>query len=312
MPILYFMESIRNPVLDAVFATVTHVGEETFFILLALLFFWCIDKKEGYYLLSIGFLGTVLSLFLKIIFRIPRPWVKDPGFTIVESARAEAKGYSFPSTHTQSAVGALGAVARWNKNTVLRVICIVLCVLVPLSRLYLGVHTSVDVGVSVLLALVLIFGLYPLFHRCFENKTVMRILFASMVGLSAVLIAYLHLYPFPSDVDVYNLNTITEYGYKMLGCTVGLFVAFEIDERFIHFDTAGGILLQIVKFVTGIVPLLLIKSGLEEPLYVLCGGHFVAEALRYFLILIYIGCLWPLTFRLFAKWFGKRDGNHVS
>lgn len=121
MPILYFFESIRNPVLDFFFSTITHLGEETVFIVLAVIFFWCIDKKQGYYLLTVGFIGTVLNQFLKIFFRIPRPWVKDTSFTIVESARAEATGYSFPSGHTQSSVGVFGAMARWNKNTVLRI-----------------------------------------------------------------------------------------------------------------------------------------------------------------------------------------------
>jgi undecaprenyl-diphosphatase len=79
--------------------------------------FWCFDKKHGYFLITIGFLGTVINQFLKVLFRIPRPWVKDPNFTIVESAKEAATGYSFPSGHTQSAVGSFGAVARFTKKT---------------------------------------------------------------------------------------------------------------------------------------------------------------------------------------------------
>lgn len=309
MSVLYFFESIRCPALDAFFSIVTHFGEETFFIVFALLFLWCIDKKEGYYLLSIGFIGTVLSLFLKVIYRIPRPWVKDPDFTIVESARAEAKGYSFPSSHTQSAVGALGGAARWNKNIIFRIICIVFCLLVPVSRLYLGVHTPLDVGVSVVIAALLIFGLYPLISKLFESKKTMRILFSLMVALSLGLILFVSLYSFPSptEEDRENLTTITEYGYKMLGCTVGIFAAFEIESRFIRFDTAAALPAQVIKFVLGIVPLLAIKSGLEAPLSALFGGHFAAESVRYFLIVIYLGCVWPLSFKWFSRLFrGKK------
>ena len=82
----------------------------------ALVIFWCIDKFEGYYILSVGVIGTVLNQFLKIVFRIPRPWIIDKNFSIVESARAEAAGDSFPSGHTQSSVGTFGALARWNKK----------------------------------------------------------------------------------------------------------------------------------------------------------------------------------------------------
>ena len=103
MQVLYFFESIRNPVLNFLMSLVTRLGEETIFIALAILVFWCFDKKHGYFLITIGFLGTVINQFLKVLFRIPRPWVKDPNFTIVESAREAATGYSFPSGHTQSA-----------------------------------------------------------------------------------------------------------------------------------------------------------------------------------------------------------------
>ena len=133
MGILRFFESIRTPVLDAFFSVITHLGEETFFIVFGLIFFWCINKKEGYYLLSVGFIGTILNQFLKLIFRIPRPWVKDKSFTIVESARAEATGYSFPSGHTQSSVGVFGSITRWENNKAIQIICIILCILVPIS-----------------------------------------------------------------------------------------------------------------------------------------------------------------------------------
>ena len=104
MPFLYFLENLRAPWLDAVFSVITLCGEETVFMAVGMIFFWCINKYTGYYLLCTGFLGTILNQFLKILCRVPRPWVKDPGFTIVESAKEAAGGYSFPSGHTQTAV----------------------------------------------------------------------------------------------------------------------------------------------------------------------------------------------------------------
>ena len=92
MSVLYWLESIRNPVLDAVMQFFTLFGEELMFMILALLVFWCVSKEEGYYLLFVGFFGTIVNQFLKLLCRIPRPWVRDPDFTIVESARAGATG----------------------------------------------------------------------------------------------------------------------------------------------------------------------------------------------------------------------------
>ena len=56
MAFLYFLESIRNPFLDGLMALVTRFGEETLFIVAALVLFWCLDKRQGYYIMLVGFL----------------------------------------------------------------------------------------------------------------------------------------------------------------------------------------------------------------------------------------------------------------
>ena len=156
MEFLRLLEKIRNPVFDFIFSLLTKLGEETVFMAVAIIIFWCFSKKDGYYILSVGFIGTILNQLLKLCFRIPRPWVKDPNFTIVESARAEATGYSFPSGHTQSSVGTFGSLAYLFKQKWLRITCIVFAVLVPFSRMYLGVHTLKDVGVAIILTCVIL------------------------------------------------------------------------------------------------------------------------------------------------------------
>ena len=70
MQFLYFLDGIRNPVFDIIMSFFTLFGEETIFIVLAMILFWCVDKYEGYYMLTIGFLGTQLNNFLKVNFRI--------------------------------------------------------------------------------------------------------------------------------------------------------------------------------------------------------------------------------------------------
>ena len=92
MQMLYWLESIRMPGLNELMLTVTTLGEETAFLVLALIFFWCVDKKKGYFLMAVGFIGTMVNQFLKLLFRIPRPWVLDPNFTILEQARDAAAG----------------------------------------------------------------------------------------------------------------------------------------------------------------------------------------------------------------------------
>ena len=301
MEFLRFLEGLRTPFFDKFFSLITHLGEETIFILVGLVFFWCVNKKKGYYILSIGFAGTVINQFLKSVFRIERPWVKDKNFTIVESARAEATGYSFPSGHTQSAVGVFGSIAKLYKNKVVRILCILACVLVPFSRMYLGVHTPADVGVSIIVAVLLIFGLYPLIEKAMESKKGMRIFFGIMFGVSAAYLAFLLLYNFPADIDINNFNSAMKNAYKIMGCVLGIWLAYEIDARYINFETQAVFWVQILKLAIGIIPLLLIKSGLKAPLYALFDGNYIADSIRYFLVTLFAAGIWPMTF----KWFNK-------
>ena len=74
MSFLYFLASLRIPILDAFFSLVTRCGEETVFMAIGMIVFWCINKYKGYYLLCVGFVGTVINQFLKILCRVPRPW----------------------------------------------------------------------------------------------------------------------------------------------------------------------------------------------------------------------------------------------
>ncbi|MBQ4333052.1 MAG: phosphatase PAP2 family protein [Clostridia bacterium] len=301
MDFLYFLEGLRNPVCDAFFSVVTQLGEETVFILLGLLFFWCINKWEGYYILTVGLIGTVINQFLKLWFRIPRPWVRDPNFTIVESARAEATGYSFPSGHTQSAIGSFGSIARWNKHTLLRCLCIAACVLVPLSRMWLGVHTPADVGVSALVALALVFGLYPLIRKAQTSKKTMRILMGVLVAMTVGFLVFVYVYPFPADIDPHNYESGMTNAYKMLGCMLALWLAYEVDTAHTHFDTKAVWWAQILKLFVGLIPVLLIKTFLKAPLHALIGDQYIADGIRYFLLTGFAGTVWPMTFRFWQK-----------
>lgn len=309
MSVLYFLESIRNPILDAIVSVITLLGEETFFMAIALVFFWCIDKYEGYYMLSVGFIGTMINQFLKMTFRIPRPWIKDPNFTIVEAAREAASGYSFPSGHTQSGVGVFGSLMRFNKDTVLRIICGVLCALVAFSRLYLGVHTPLDVGVSVIIAFILVLILYPFFVRCRSSPKAMYPLLIFMTLISLAFTLYVTLYKFPAEVyfeeNIANLLSSRKNAFTLLGCIMGLNVIYPLDEKFIRFSTKAVWYKQIIKMLGGLALVLAVKELLRAPLEALLVNEYAARSVRYFLIVVTAGALWPWLFSKFCK--SKRE-----
>ena len=309
MSFLYLLEDIRNPILNFIFSFITLFGEETIFMAIGMIIFWCVDKFKGYYLLCVGFLGTVLNQFLKIVCQVPRPWIKDPNFTIVESAREAASGYSFPSGHTQTSVGLYGGTARLTSNKTLRIVMIILAALVALSRMYLGVHTPADVLVSVLIATILIFVAYPLFKKAEKSPKVMySILFFFLVTI----IAYTCFVVFNSAnlsgttvEEAENYASALKNGFTLLGCGVGILVVYAVDLKWIKFETKAVWWAQVLKVVGGLALVLITKELLRSPLELLFNSHLIARSIRYFIIVLVGGTLWPMTFRFFAK-LGKK------
>ncbi len=302
MGLLYGLEKIRLPGLNEAMLAITELGGEAAFLAIALAVFWCVDKRRGYYLMSVGFFGTIANQILKLLCRVPRPWVLDENFTILEPARAGATGYSFPSGHTQNAVGTFGALACTEKRPWVRNVCIALAVLIPFSRMYVGVHTPWDVLAAAAMAVVLIFLLRPLAlgHGHFPW------MLGAMAALAVGFVCFAEFWPFPPDMDAANLAAGVSTAYTMLGAVLGVVTVYAVDEAWLHFPVKAVWWAQGLKLVLGIALVLLVKSGLKAPLNALFGGAMIARTVRYFLVVTVAGIVWPLSFRWFSRLGGCR------
>ena len=298
MKVLYFLESIRMPGLNEFMLGITRLGEETAFLVAALIVFWCVDKRKGYYVMAVGFAGTMANQFLKLLCRVPRPWVLDPNFTILEQAREAADGYSFPSGHSQSAVGTFGAIAATSKNKWVKGVCIALCVLVPLSRMYLGVHTPADVLVGAGMALALV---WLLRRWIMEGDRGMLVLIPLLTAMAVGLLLYTTCWPFPADVDQENLASGVKNAYTLLGCMLGIAVVYPVEKKYVRFSTEARWWAQILKVILGLAVVLMVKEGLRAPLDGIFGGHMAARMIRYFLVVLAAGILWPMSFGWFSR-----------
>ena len=307
MEFLRLLESIRTPALDTFFSAVTYFGDELLFMALAMLIFWCVDKRTGYYAFLVGLFGTLANQFLKILCRIPRPWVLDPDFTIVESARAAATGYSFPSGHTQNAVGTFGVLAVTTHRKWVRAVCIALIVLVPFSRMYLGVHTPLDVGVAFLLAAILVAAFYPAFRTQDAMKRSMPYLrYAAGIGAALFVIYVTNLQESGAALDQANLDSAVKNAWTLLGTIAGLFLVYDIDRCYIRFDTRAPLPGQICKLVLGLPLAVAIKTLLKAPRRAILDAG-PADAIRYLVLVLFVGCIWPLTFPFFARLGRKKE-----
>ena len=254
-------------------------------------------------MLGVGLFGNLANQFLKITCRIPRPWVRDPGFHALDAAIPEASGYSFPSGHSQTAVGTFGCMAASAKRKWMRVLCIAVMVLVPFSRMYVGVHTPADVLVGSGMALVMVFAFRPLMLR--GNKNHIQATFTGLLIMSIFNLLYVELYPFPADVDAHNYESALKNAYTFLGCFTGVIIVFLVDEDKLHFETKAIWWAQILKAVLGLAVVLAVKEGMRPVLEAFLPV-MPARAVRYCLIVLVAGILWPMTFKWFSK-LGRKE-----
>ena len=70
MQLLYALAELRTPFLDALLGALTNCGGELVFMAAAIIVFWCVSKSCGYYMLPVGFVGTIVNQFLKLLYII--------------------------------------------------------------------------------------------------------------------------------------------------------------------------------------------------------------------------------------------------
>lgn len=294
------LAALRTPLLDTVMQLVTELGGETLFMLLMLTVFWCVDKNKGYFLMLLCFAGTAVNQALKITFCIPRPWVLDPSFSIVESARAGATGFSFPSGHTQNAVAGYGGLARVTEKTWVRALCLLLSLLIPFSRMYLGVHTPLDVGVSFVLAWVLVLALAPLLEEIRRRGEVLERAWLIMLVPAVLFLLYALYARTGVSGDMANFDHAVKTAWSMLGLVLGAIVSAFADRRYTRFETQAVWWAQVLKVTLGLGLTLAVRVILKAPLTAAFGANSVGDGIRYFAMVLMAGTLWPMTFGWFA------------
>lgn len=309
MEVLYFFESIRNPILDAIMSVLTYLGSEIAFLAFAMGVFWCFDKRRGYYLMTVGYVGVIINQFLKIMCMIPRPWVIDPNFTTVAGAQADAGGYSFPSGHTQNSTGTFGSILTFSKKRWLRALLIAFIVIVPITRMYLGVHTPLDVGVSLLIGGVLVLALYPLFELTKKKPQLMLYLLGAFFAISILFTAFALFYPFPSEIDAENLYELRKNAFTLLGATGGVFFFYPVERRFINFDEKATPWGQVVKLVFGVALVMAVKEGLKAVFVLIAGEEALwMRSIRYFAVVAVAMAVVPIFFKYFKN-IGTKSKN---
>lgn len=297
MELLKSLEQIRTPFFDQFFLLITKMGEELFFTVIILAVIWCIDKKSGYRMFFIFTLGSFVNQMLKLIFKIPRPWTYENAAKPVEGSVEAATGYSFPSGHTQQGVSLFGSIAMFLKKSWVYIVMVVLTLLVAFSRMYLGVHTPLDVFTSLAVGIALLLLCYFIFRVADKYKygdTYLYAIVALVITIAMIILS------FDKTGSAEYLHGI-ENGWKLLGCCIGIIISIVVDIKYTHFEVKAKWWQQLIKLAVGFGVVIVIKTFLKQPLLDLFNQNPVADGIRYLLIIVFAGCLYPLCFRIFTK-----------
>lgn len=172
--ILLFLQQLRNPVTNPVFAVFSILGN-TGFIWIAAALLLLIPKKTRRHGIQLAMCLIASLIINNLIFKNlvarPRPFTEIDGLTVMLNRFADAGSLSFPSGHTGSSFAAafslsrsFGKKGRWAWLPT---------ALISFSRCYIGVHYLSDVICGALFGLVGAICAVALWQRAipfFERK----------------------------------------------------------------------------------------------------------------------------------------------
>ncbi|CAM3042611.1 phosphatase PAP2 family protein [Hathewaya histolytica] len=271
MEAIKFIQSFSNSFLDFFFQAITMFGEDAFIIVAITLVYWCIDKKFGYRL-SFAYLSSiVLNGIVKETFKIERPFHKEG----IRTLRIKtATGYSFPSGHSQGATTFFTSIMIYLKKSWGYILFPTLTLLVMISRLYLGVHTLMDVLGGAILGFIWVFIANKLMNRIENGQN--YLLFILLI---------------PIVIGAFFLRS-SDY-FKAAGITTSFILGYYIENNYINFEPKQKLKIQVIKYLIGIIVAVFIKSLFKKILPIGNIGAFI----RYFFLGVWVTIFAPLLFK---------------
>ena len=95
--------------------------------------------------------------------------------------------------------------------------------------------------------------------------------------------------------------------FTMTGAMLGLVVSYIFDRKVLNFKTKAPFAGQALKLVLGLGLVVALRAVLKAPLLALFNGSEVASLVRYFIMVVFAGCVWPATFPFFARIGSKKE-----
>ena len=296
MSLLYALAEIRTPILDMIQTAISFFGGETFLVIVIALCYWCYDKRLAYRISFAYIIAGTLGQLLKVIFHIPRPWVKDPDFKPVERGLSEATGYSFPSMHSVD-IGCLSFSYLFKgKHLWLKIIAVILVIAVPFSRMYLGYHTLQDVLLGLAIAFLITFLVNKFMDSTATDKTqYLKFTFILLIFPLVLLCVSLALY-YNEVIDYANMLDAV----KSSGGFTAIILSWYFESTYINFnERCDRWWKQLLKAIIGVGIIIGLRFALKS-LFGMFGENFwFGDFLRYFLMIGISMGVYPIAIKKF-------------
>lgn len=271
MELIKFIQSFSNPILDYFFLFITSLGGQTLGLIISLIFLWCIDKKYGYKLIFAVAFSLTINNIIKMLINAPRP-IGVEG--IKNFGKETATGSSFPSGHSQGTASTFTSLILQFKKPWITVISIIMMTLVPLSRLYLGVHWPKDVIFGTIFGVICVFISNSLFQYCEEKQGVYPMFFLSALFILLGI-----------------LFKSSDY-FKSIGAFTAICIGYFIDEKYLGFTPQGLQIEKVIRLLIGTTGFAVIYISFKA----LMSPSYTRDFLCYFSLGLWATVLAPYIF----------------
>ena len=311
---LLFLQDFRNGINDALTPFMEWISHFAVVYLLALpaIVYWCIDKKKGLYIYASLLSARMINAVIKLTACCYRPWIRDSRVIPAGDAMTEATGYSFPSGHTVTATPIYGgvAVAFGKKKKWLAAICMLLVLITGFSRNYLGVHTPQDVVVATLEGVLVLWGMYKLFHYLEEHPEKENLFLLAGVMITIVALVYITVKSYPMDYVNGELlvdpKKMMQDGYKDISTFGAFCIARFIEKNYIRFRATGVNAKGIVLTVVG-TGLMMVISSVLEPALKTALNPTLGKTLGQVILVVFVVAIWPAILKFIFAYVAESD-----
>ena len=279
------LQRLSNGFTDAVFLGISQLGTEIAFLAIAVVLYWCIDKRYAYRFFNVYILGVAITNFLKLGFKRTRPFnayrvrsIGDPETT-----------YSFPSGHTESiaSISTLLTVKYGKKYRAVPVIGVAATVLVMLSRMYLGQHYLSDVFCGLTVGVFCAIAFNALLSL-FGDREELFIIPASVLSVIVIsVLAGVGMLNSPSGADI----------LKGLGAFTAFDIGYFVEKRYVGYDvTENRVWWKIaLRIVVGLGVTVGVQQGFK--LFLPESMPMLYCFLRYFVMAAWVAVAAPALYK---------------